>query len=182
MRVNPVFRPADFVPSEGASREDSAAMFSTMFPGVADPGFDAAHAGFAIVAVNPGLALQLRAISMFMLATMPFGRRTLLRELAIQTAHRKLNCAYGFNARVAGGLAAGLTEAMLAALPDPRPEIFDEEQRLVIAYAAAVVDNAVDDELLARFTAHFDEKAAIECAALVGMFACWSMIINVGAP
>lgn len=182
MRINAVFKPADILQVDDQALAESAAMFATMFPNIENPAFDEHHAGMAIAAVNPALALHLRSISAFMLLEMPFGQHAALRELAIATVHRKLDCQYGFKSRLDACKAAGISDAILAVLPVPDRKLLDAEQALVVEYAAAVVDNEVNDELLDRFVEYFDEKSAVECASIVGLWSCWTMIINIGQP
>ena len=96
MRVNAVFKPADFKPSEDAGAEDVKALFDQMFPGVEDPEIACDHAGMAIVALNPRLAMQMGALSRLMALDLAFCRRADLRELAIQMAHLKARCGFAF--------------------------------------------------------------------------------------
>lgn len=183
MRINAVFRPSDFRPAEDAPQADADALFEQMFPGVADPEIPLDHAGMAIVALNPKLAMQMGSMSRFMALDLTFSKRTDLRELVIQTAHLKTNCGFGFESRIAAAQAAGISAEQLSALALwERSSLFDEEQRLVIEFAEAVADNAMSDELFARFVDRFGEKGAIECSAIVGYWSCWAMVINAANP
>lgn len=182
MRIQAVFSPEDCTSDKAGARSDCEAMFAEMFPGVESPRFDENHAGMAIAAVNPGLALALRSASAFMLGKMPFGQSTMLRELAIATVNTKLGSEYGLKSRRGACHNAGIDECMLAALPDASANSFDADQALVVEYAAAVVDTDLSDDLLARFSERFGEAGAVECAALAGLWSCWAMIIEVGRP
>lgn len=183
MRIRAVFKPSDFQPTPDASRADAEALFEQMFPGVENPEIPRDHAGMAIVALNPGLARHMSAMSRFMALELAFSKRRDLRELAIQTCHLKAGCGFGFESRISAAGAAGISPDQLAALAVWKSSsLFDDEQRLVIEYAEAVHDNAVTDELFQAMVERFGEKGAIECAAIVGYWACWAMIINAAKP
>lgn len=183
MRVKAVFRRADFQPAADATEADADAFFAQLAPGAGDFTIPHDHAGMAIVALNPKLAMQMGAMSRFLALDLTFSKRADLRELVIQTAHLKSGCGFGFKSRFAAGKAAGISIEQLAALALWRTSsLFDEEQRLVIEYAEGVFDRAVSDDLLLRFATAFGEKGAIECSALVGFWSCWAMIIDVARP
>lgn len=183
MRVHAVFRRGDFKPAADATQADADAFFAQLAPGVDDPVIDRDHAGMAIVAINPKLAMQMAAMSRFLALDLAFCKRLDLRELVIQTTHIKSKCGFAFESRLAGSGKTGISPEQLAALALWRSSsLFNEEQRLVIEYAEAVFDHAVSDELLARFVAAFDEKSAIECATVVGFWSCWAMVIDVARP
>lgn len=184
MRVNAVFRPADFKPSDDATQNDADAFFAGMFPGVENPEIPWDHAGMAVAALNPKLAQQMGAMSRFMALDLNWSRqRPDLRELAIQTIHLKLKCGFGFESRIEACEAAGISSERLAALTVwKNAPVFDDEQRLVIEYAESVADSAVTDELFRQVVAQFGEKGAIEMTAVIGFWSCWSMIINAADP
>lgn len=183
MRVRAVFQRSDFLPDTGASHEDADALFSQLASGKQDFVIPRDHAGMAVVGINPKLAMQMGAMSRFLALELTFSQRADLRELAIQVAHLKSGCGFGFESRLAAAKAAGISPEQLAVLALWRTtSLFDTEQRLVIEYAEAVCGHAVSDELLTRFVAVLGEKAAVECAAVVGFWTCWAMIINVAQP
>ena len=98
------------------------------------------------------------ALSRLMALDLAFCRRADLRELAIQMAHLKARCGFAFKSRL--GKDTGLSGDQLAALAVwESSSQFDEEQRLVLAYAEAVADNAVSDELFAPFAATSEKRA-----------------------
>lgn len=184
MRVTGVFRPDDY-PGEpdAATRLDLAALFAQLFPDVADPGFDSHHAGMAIAALSPRLAAGLAGLSRLIALDLPWCARADLRELAIQAVNLRLGAAYSFRARIGGATAAGLTEAQLEALPDwETSDLFDEEQRLVIAYAGATVSGTVSEALFTRVRARYGERGAVELTAVAAFFAFWAMLLNATAP
>lgn len=182
MRVQAVFRRADFQPSSGASEADADRFFAAVAPG-ADGLIARDHAGMAIAGINPNLALQLGATSRLMALDLEFAKRADLRELAIQIAHLRCGSGFGFESRLAACRAAGLDNDQIATLALWRTSaLFSEDQRLVMEYADAAFDRAIGDDLLARFVAAFGEKGAIECAAIVGFWTCWAIIIDVARP
>jgi alkylhydroperoxidase family enzyme len=184
MRVTGVFKPGDYPGNPDAdTRADVAALFAQIFPGVADPGFDADHAGMAVTALSPKLALGLAGISRLIALDLPWCARADLRELAIQAVNLHLGAAYSFRARTVGAKSAGLSDAQLDALPDwQTSDLFDDEQRLVIDYALATVSGRVPTPLFARVKARFGERGTVELTAVAAFFASWAMLLNATAP
>ena len=184
MRVTGVFRPDDY-PGEpdATTRGEVVALFAQLFPGVAEPGFDANHAGMAVAALSPKLALGLAALSRQIALDLPWCARADLRELAVQAVNLRFGATYSFRARIAGARAAGVSAAQLGALRDWRTsDLFDEEQRLVIDYALATVSGSVSDPLFARVKARYGERGAVELTAVAAFFAFWAMLLNATAP
>lgn len=183
MRVKAVFRRQDFQASPEASEADADAFFAQLAPGNPDFAIPWDHGGMAIVASSPRLATQMGAMSRLLALDVEFSKRADLREIAVQITHILNGCGFGFESKIKSWQAAGLSLEQLAALSVwETSSLFDDEQRLVLEYATAVYDNAVSDELLGRFKAQFSDKAAVECATIVGFWTCWSMVINVAAP
>lgn len=60
--------------------------------------------------------------------------------------------------------------------------VFDEEQRLVIEYANAVVACDVPDVLFARVVERYGEKGAVELTSLIGFWSCWAMLLSAIRP
>ena len=182
MRVRAVFRRSDFEPSPGATDDDADRLFAAVAPGP-DGVIARDHAGMAIAGISPNLALQLGATSRLMALDLEFSKRTDLRELAIQTAHLKCGSGFSFESRLPACLAVGLSVEQVAVMALWKTSsLFSEDQRLVLEYAEAVFDRSVSDELLGRFVAVFGERGAVECAAIVGYWTCWAMIIDVARP
>ncbi len=184
MRVTGVFRPGDYPgePDE-ATQGEVAALFAQILPGVANPGFDDDHAGMAVAALSPKLALGLAGLSRRIALDLPWCARADLRELAVQAVNLHFGATYSFRARVAGAKAAGVSQAQLDALPAWRTsDLFDEEQRLVIDYALATVSGSVPDALFARVKARYGERGAVELTAVAAFFAFWAMFLNATAP
>ncbi len=184
MRVTGVFRPDDY-PGEpdDQTRAELATLFAKLFPGAYDPAFDADHAGMAVAALSPRLALGLAGLSRQIALDLPWCARADLRELAIQVVNRHFGARYAFRARVAGAKAAGLSAAQLAALSHWRTSaLFDDEQRLVIEYALATVSGTVPGPLFARVAARYGERGTVELTALAAFFGFWVMLLNATAP
>lgn len=79
-------------------------------------------------------------------------------------------CAFCVDINAATGLKRGLSEAQFEALADfEQSPHFDERQKAALAYAEAMTrsERGVDDALVARVKAHFDDDALIELTALV---------------
>ena len=79
-------------------------------------------------------------------------------------------CAFCVDINSATGLKRGISDAQLAALPEfATSPLFDERQKAALAYAEAITrtDVGVDDALMARVKACFDDNAVIELTALI---------------
>ena len=183
-RVTPVFRPSDYpgTPDE-RTREELAELFDHMFPGAEHPEIDRPHAGIAIAALNPRLALHLSKLSGFAALELGWSKRADLREIAIQTVNLHYRSDFSARSRHPAWEAVGLRMEQLAALPYwQSTALFDEEQRLVIEYALAVVSGNVPEDLFARVAARFGEKGAVECTAVIGIWSMWAMLLNATQP
>lgn len=179
-RVTVVNRPGDYpgTPDE-ATRQDLDELFEQLFPQSADPAFDKYHAGMAIAAQNPKLALNLARLSGFIAGQLPWCQRKDLRELAIQALNLHYKSDYSFRSRIPNAKTAGIGMELLAALPFWKTSaLFDEEQRLVIEYTLAVVSGDVPGELFSRVVDRYGEKGAVEFTSLVAFWAFWAMFLN----
>ena len=79
-------------------------------------------------------------------------------------------CAFCVDINSATGLKRGVSEAQLAALGEfETSPLFDAREKAALAYAEAMTrtDGGVDDGLMARLKAHFDDDAVIELTALI---------------
>jgi alkylhydroperoxidase family enzyme len=183
-RVTAVYKPSDYpgTPDE-QTRGDLAELFEHMFPGVEDPEIDRPHSGMAIAALNPRLALHLTKISGFAALQLGWSKRADLREIAIQTVNLHFKSDFSARSRHRAWEAVGLRLEQLAALPFWKTtDLFDEEQRLVIEYALAVVSGEVPEELFARVVARYGETGAVECTTVIGLWSMWAMLINATQP
>jgi alkylhydroperoxidase family enzyme len=181
MRVTGVFRPGDYPGQlDAETREDLEEFFGTLFPGVANPELDENHAGLAVAAHNPKLALALAQLSRLIALDLPFCRaRPDLRELAIQAVNLRFGSAYSFASRKGAARAAGLAEAQLDALPAWRESpLFDEDQRLVLAYAEAVASGDAPEPLFREVATRFGERGAVELTTVAGFWGFWAMLLN----
>ena len=183
-RVTAVHRPSDYPGSpDDATRQDLAELFSHLFPGKPDPEIDQSHAGVAIAALNPRLALNLSKMSAFIALDLPWCQRRDLRELAIQAVNVHFGCDYSFRARIPNAEAAGIGAAQQAALRDwQTSELFDNEQKLVVEYAHAVADGKVPDDLFARIVSRYGEKGAVELTTVIAFWSFWAMFLNAMRP
>lgn len=177
-RVPSMSQPSDFAAADAPTREAADAMFAVLYPGVADPAFDAAHRGLAIAAHNPVLAQRLAQLSGLLVLDTFWAGRPNLREVAIQAVHLAGDCRYAFDARVPVGERAGLDAATQRALGDLATAALDDEQRLVARFADAVAREAMDDELFAAVAARFGERAAVELAAIAAFWTFWTRFLN----
>lgn len=178
--ITMINRPSDYpgTPDESTAA-DLAALFGQLFPGNPEPAFDKFHAGLAIAAHSPKLALQLAQTSALIAGQLGWCQRKDLRELAIQAVNLHFKSDYSFASRLPAASACGVSEDQLAALPDWRAsQLFDSEQRLAIEFAHAVASGDVPAALFARVTARWGERGAVECTALIAFWAFWAMFIN----
>jgi alkylhydroperoxidase family enzyme len=179
-RVTLIDTPAAYpgTPDE-ATAQDLAALFAHLFPNNPDGRIDQNHAGVAIAAHNPKLALNLAKLSGLIAGQLGWSQRKDLRELAIQAVNLHYKSDYSFRSRMPTATACGVSIEQQAALPYWRTSgLFDEEQRLAIEYATAVVTGEVPDELFARVKDRWGEQGSVECTALVGFWAFWAMFLE----
>jgi hypothetical protein len=183
-RVTAVYKPNQYpgTPS-GATRADLGELFRYLSPQASDPEIDQRHAGLAIAAQNPKLALDLAKLSSFIAGELPWCQRSGMRELAIQTLNVHFKSDYSFKARIPNAVSSGIGADLLAALPSwQTSNLFNDEQRLIIEYTNAVVRGDVPGDLFSRVVAKYGEKEAIECTALVAFWSFWAMFLNATHP
>jgi len=179
-RIAPVFRPADYPGEPDAqTATDLSALFAAAFPGVSDPAFDKGHTGNAIAAHSPAFAAKLAAMTRTVVLDLPFGGRADLVELAIQAVNLHFGCDFTFEARLPLAEAKGVGKDRIAALALWRTSsLFDEDQRLVIAYALAAASGRAPDDVCDQVAARFGQRGLVELTAIVGTFALWAMLVN----
>jgi len=183
-RVTAVFKPSQYpgTPS-AATRRDLDELFLHLAPGSPDPQIDQRHAGLAIAAQNPKLALGLAKLSSFIAGELPWCRRKDLRELAIQAVNVHFKSEYSFSARIPNAVASGIGADLQAELHSWRTSsLFTEEQRLVVEYTNSALTGDVSDELFSRIIDTFGEKEAIECTTLVAFWAFWAIFLKATHP
>lgn len=182
-RVTPVYKPSDYPNPDAQTRDDLAELFGQMFPGVENPEIDRPHSGVAIAALNPRLALHLSKLSSFAALELGWSKRADLREIAIQAVNLHYGSDFSARSRHRAWEAVGLRMEQLAALPFWKTTgLFDDEQRLVIEYALAVVTGDVPAPLFARVVQLFGEKGAVECTTVIGIWSMWAMLLNATQP
>jgi alkylhydroperoxidase family enzyme len=179
-RVKAIHKPSDYPDTaDEQTKRNLSELFDYLFPQVADPKIDESHAGIAIAAQNPRLALQLAKLSGFIAGELPWCQRRDLRELAIQTVNVYFKCEYSFQARARLAEAAGIGADLQRALSFWKTSnLFDDTQRLVIEYANAVVGGDVPGELFSRVVGEFGEKGAVEFTTVVAFWSFWAMFLN----
>lgn len=179
-RVTPVRRPADHPAcTDPTVRKALDSLFEHVCPGQDKPEIDDAHAGIAIAAHNPALALQLAQLSRFIALELPFCARSDLRELVILAVNTHFGCEYALQSRIAVAEAAGISREMQSALGAwERSHLFNEEQHLVIEFAFAVASGAVADELFARVVGEYGEAGAVELSTVAGFWSFWALLLN----
>jgi alkylhydroperoxidase family enzyme len=95
-----------------------------------------------------------------------------LKALAVLKAAALVNCEFCCDIGSAVAREAGISEAQLLALPRyADSDEFDELERLVLDYAAAIsrTPAAVDDQLFARMRARFDEPQLVELTNVIAL-------------
>jgi alkylhydroperoxidase family enzyme len=186
-RIKGVYKAKDYRGKlDAATAKDLDELFGYVkeaFPDIEEPEITGPHAGLAMVAVNPRLALELTRATMYTAAETSWAKRVDLRELAIQVINLHFKCDFSYLAHLRVAAEAGLRPDQQAALPLWRTvDLYNDEQRLVIEYTNAVVTGDVPAELFSRVVAHFGETQAIEFTSVIGMWSMWCMIINATRP
>jgi alkylhydroperoxidase family enzyme len=176
-RLTPIYRPQD------APSPEVGELFTALFPGNPNAEIDRDHTGLAIAAYNPQLALRLSQMSLFLIRDTEWGQRAALRELAFAALNRHFGSTFSIEARRPHAHAAGLSDDQLAAVEQWQTSpLFDEEQKLVIEYASAVVAGAVPQPLFARVVERYGAKQAVEFTTIVGFWSAWAMLLQAAAP
>ena len=183
-RITAVYSPVDHPGQQDSQTAEALGeLFGYLFPDNPDPKIDRAHAGIAIAAQNPKLALHLAKLSRFIALELPWCQRTDLRELAIQTLNLHFKCDFAFQARWPHAQAAGIGPELQAAIPFfETTTLFNDEQRLVIEYTRAVVSGDVPAALFARVVERYGEQGAVEFTTAVGWWSFWAMLLNAVRP
>jgi alkylhydroperoxidase family enzyme len=178
--------PADFERflTDEAGRADLAELFARVFPGDAEKAFKDHDAGYALLAAqNPRLTLLALDLTKYIARDLAWSQRQDLRELAIQAVNHHYACAGSFESHLRYAAGVGLTMEQLAAIPYWRAtSLFDDEQRLTVEYALAVVSSQVTDELFERAKARFGERGVLEMGTVVAMWSFWALILNAAQP
>jgi len=98
----------------------------------------------------------------------------LFRELAIIRTAQNLNAAYELNQHLSLGLACGLTQAQIDAMPNWHDHLglFGAREQSLLAYADAVVmhQGDVDDATYAEFAKHFEPQEIVELTMAISAY------------
>jgi alkylhydroperoxidase family enzyme len=182
-RVKGVFKPSDYPGSpDEATKKDLDALFEHLFPGAPEPKPEP-HFGFAILAQNPRLAMNVASLLYYIVREMPWTQQRDLRELAVQTLNLHFKCDFSFQAHLIYAQAHGVSLEKQAAIPYWRTtNLFSDEERLVIEYTSAVVSGDVRDALFSRVVGKYGEKGAIEFTTAIAWWSLWAMILNATRP
>jgi alkylhydroperoxidase family enzyme len=87
--------------------------------------------------------------------------------------------------RYASGRHAGITDDLVAALPDHEHGPFSEREKVALRYAEQMYadHHKVDDELFADVRAHFGEDETLELTWVIAEFIALGKVISVlGLP
>jgi len=179
-RVKYIFKQSDYPNPDETTKKDLKALFEHLSPG--EPKVEP-HAGYAILAQSPRLALGIAHLGDYIVRDMLWSQRRDLRELAVQALNLHLKCDFSFHAHLAYAQVSGITLEQQAAIPYWRTSnLFNDEQRLVIEYTFAVASGDVPSEIFSRVVDRYGERGAIECTATIAWWAFWAMILNAAQP
>jgi alkylhydroperoxidase family enzyme len=145
--------------SDGVVEKDAATH--------ADPGTP--RANWAALINSPRLANKLLDSGEFMVNEIAWCHRRKLRELMYMALahHLGYHSLYTFHYELC--VEAGLSPEQIAHLPFAAvSDSFDEEERFVVAYTQAVLDNAVTDALFDQGRALFGDKEMVELTTVIG--------------
>lgn len=102
------------------------------------------------------------------------------RELITCLVGVRTRSAYELHHHAHLARAAGVTQEQLDALERwSASSVFDERDRHLLGYADAVLDDRVDDDLLAAVRRHLPEPQVIELTALTAYYLAVSRFVNV---
>jgi alkylhydroperoxidase family enzyme len=179
-RVKLIFKPGDYPDPDEATRNDLMELFEHLSPG--EPKSEP-HAGYALLAQSPRLALGIARLGDYVVRDMPWSQRRDLRELAVQALNLHFKCDFSFHAHLTYAQVSGISLEQQAAIPYWRTShLFDDEQRLVIEYSFAVAAGDVPEELFARVVRKYGERGTVEFTSVVAWWAFWAMILNAVRP
>jgi 4-carboxymuconolactone decarboxylase len=124
--------------------------------------------------IVPSLELRLHNQT----ANNPLGAR--LTEFAILIAAREWTNNFEWNAHARLATAAGLSDAIIAAVADGRrPERMAEDEEIVWDFCNELLHNkSVSDPTYVRALAKFGEAGVVEAASLEGYYTYLSMVMN----
>jgi alkylhydroperoxidase/carboxymuconolactone decarboxylase family protein YurZ len=119
----------------------------------------------------------------FVVNDLRWAQQMKLRELAILTLYERQRCDYGYRIHLRIAAAVGVTQQQIADLPLYRAsDAFNDEERDVIEFTHAELDNHVSDELFQRLQSRYGEQQMVEMTIVVAFWALWGMVINTLQP
>lgn len=128
-----------------------------------------ARANWASLANSPKLASKLLASGEFMVNDISWCQRRKLRELMYLSLalHIRYHSLYTLHYGLC--LEVGITPEQIGHLPFYQvSDAFDDEERFVVAYTRAVLDNTVTDELFEQGRELYGTKEMVELTAVIG--------------
>lgn len=136
-----------------------------------------ARAMWAAVANAPELATNLLSSGQYFVDDMSWCQRRKMRELMYLALAYHLRYHSLYVVHYEHGQKVGLTPEQIAFLPYFQvTELFNDEERFVIGYTNAVLDNSVTDELFERGRALYGTKELIELTAAISYTAFKVMV------
>jgi 4-carboxymuconolactone decarboxylase len=101
-------------------------------------------------------------------------------ELATIVAAHECECAYEWNAHARAALAAGVPDAVVAAVADGAGlDAMDDEYALVIRYGREILSkHRVDEATFDAARARFGERGIIDLTATFGYYALLASVLN----
>jgi alkylhydroperoxidase family enzyme len=119
----------------------------------------------------PGLSEALAALARVVFR--PDAKTSpLLRNLVAQVSSQAAGCTYCWAHSASNALRSGVEEAKIAAVWDfETSTLFTEAERAALRFAAAaaVIPNAVDDNMMDELRRHFDDREMTELTAVIAV-------------
>lgn len=101
-----------------------------------------------------------------------------IRELAILTVARTLECQYVWHQHVPLATEAGVSRGEIRAVANGDYSDFSPAERAMIEYATALVSEGVDDDTHRALQRHYDAEVVVTIAFLASEYAQIAMMID----
>jgi alkylhydroperoxidase family enzyme len=175
-RMKMVRRPEDCV----GAPQDVQELFDLLFPQGGPRELRGGQQGWGLVAgQGPRAAITVIQLTRLIAAGPFLSARPDLREIAIQTVNMHFRCEFSYRSHLAYLSKVGLSLDTVAALPYWRTSnLFNREQKLVIAYTLAVLSGDVPDTLHHEVVGLFGQQGVGELAFAVAHWSFWAMFLN----